>query len=583
MTEQAAAVGGSSAEGERSRRFLQPSASTFILAAACAVQAVRIFHGLDLNDEMQYYGELMSLVENGRLFATDLFLQQMVYMPLYPFFKVYVHVWGSDSLILAGRILFACFTLWIFRGVRVRLLNAGVEPVVGSVCALAVTFCVPLYNIYAFSYNSVAMGIAALCFAEMFQWRRRNSAPSRSFWSLSLVTLLLVYPPLAIGIGSVLLLRLLVERDHHSILRIAASGCAVGVVATIVTLQFTSVAEFLRAVEFTRATEAGAGIFHSGLNRLALVWGLVVFGLALDRWPLPSWAEEARASSRAYVVGLMAVISIVAIRQSVVHNVASAALIMVASGCLLTAWMPGRELRELRKWITVTFLFAGSVMAASSGNGFGQIHGAAMLATPFYFALATMSPGSSHASPSPRRAGACALGLGMLAVYTVLYLSNPYCDPAIWKLTAATSEAPAFRHLRISEQKARAISLIRAALFDVEPGSRLMVVGAHPWLYMVTNTRPDTDMIFMHPIAPAMEIVATRLANRQPEYLVIAGEAVDAVTATVTDLLASGAYTCVSRPIEPWLVDATESIGTFYDMLPSITVCRAPSAARIAE
>ncbi len=51
-----------------------------MLALAWLFQAVRVFHGLDFNDEMQYYGELVALTQSGRLFSADLFVQQMVYL-----------------------------------------------------------------------------------------------------------------------------------------------------------------------------------------------------------------------------------------------------------------------------------------------------------------------------------------------------------------------------------------------------------------------------------------------------------------------------------------------------------------------
>ena len=80
-----------------------------ILAITIIIQSIRVFFGIDFNDEMQYYGELVSLLNSGRLFSSDLFLQQNVYLLLVPIFKPYVLLWGTEKLILANRIVLAIY------------------------------------------------------------------------------------------------------------------------------------------------------------------------------------------------------------------------------------------------------------------------------------------------------------------------------------------------------------------------------------------------------------------------------------------------------------------------------------------
>lgn len=76
-----------------------------ITAVACLGYLVsRVFTGIDFTDEMQHYGELASLVATGKLFQADLFLQQAMYMFLYPVFRLYYMIAGGwDHLVIAGR------------------------------------------------------------------------------------------------------------------------------------------------------------------------------------------------------------------------------------------------------------------------------------------------------------------------------------------------------------------------------------------------------------------------------------------------------------------------------------------------
>ena len=42
---------------------------------------------IDFTDEMQYYGQISSFVENNKFFVNDLFFQQLTYLYYYPVLK----------------------------------------------------------------------------------------------------------------------------------------------------------------------------------------------------------------------------------------------------------------------------------------------------------------------------------------------------------------------------------------------------------------------------------------------------------------------------------------------------------------
>ena len=186
-------------------------------------------------------------------------------------------------------------------------------------------------------------------------------------------------------------------------------------------------------------------------------------------------------------------------------------------------------------------------------------------------------PLAGELSPFFRHTGGRVYGVGIVLVFGTLYLANPYRDEGLWKQAHATEGAPAIGGLRVTENKARAITLVREMLADVRPGSRVMIVGAHPWIYFATDTQPDTDMIFMHftggPLA--YQILASRMKDRRPEYLIVAGQSNDVVNQAVIHIASAGSYVCTSRRTPISMQRAIDNVQTYYDMLPDLIVCRA--------
>ncbi len=556
-----------------------------VLTIACAIQIVRIFHGIDFNDEMQYYGEIISLVNSGRLFSTDLFLQQTVYLLLYPVLKPMITLWGTENLIVVSRMLFAAYILWIYGRVRRRLVDADVGATAAAVSALALTLAVPMYNIYAFSYNTVALGVAAVCFAELFVWRRNGRAPSVVFWTVAGAVLLLVYPPLALGVGLVVMARLLIERDYRSLGRIAFLGCGAGLGIAWGVLQFTTIDDYIEAVAFTRAIGVGTAIFQAGLPVLVLLWCVLVAGIALDRLPIVGRAPVLGSRAAVLVSILVAVVSLFATRQAAIKEVWLATVVMALTGFVLTFCVASDEDRRTRTWLTVMFIAIGSVMVFTSGNGLKQIQGAAMLAAPFYFALASRGTKVITVPATSRVPGITAFGSGIVAVFVTLYIANPYQDEGVWRQHESADGVPAMRYIRITKAKAEAIALMRRTLSDIAPNSRVMIIGAHPWIYFATDTQPDTDMIFMHFTGGALayRMLATRLAARQPEYLILAGPATAEVLAAAKGIADAGSYQCTQRPTDSLLLDAALNIRTYYNVLPALIVCHSGRKARAVE
>src|SRR6218665_3549739 len=134
---------GMSRHGHFDRAFVLP------LLGLMAVLFIRCWRGLDITDEMQYYGQILGLVESGRFFSSDLFIQQLVYLLFYPAFKVHHLVLGEVGFVLFGRVVLALLLIALYACVRKELLRLGAGRWPAGLAAFAVTFAVPFHGIFA--------------------------------------------------------------------------------------------------------------------------------------------------------------------------------------------------------------------------------------------------------------------------------------------------------------------------------------------------------------------------------------------------------------------------------------------------
>ena len=141
---------------------------------------IRVTRGLDLTDEMQYYGEIKGLIETGRLFSNDLFIQQSVYILLYPAFYIYHALFGFEGLVFYGRLIMATLSVIVFLYCYRKFLEFKFSAPVASLTALSLTFSIPYHGVFAPSYNTISQVMWIIFAIRFFEWKPRNlvSRPS---------------------------------------------------------------------------------------------------------------------------------------------------------------------------------------------------------------------------------------------------------------------------------------------------------------------------------------------------------------------------------------------------------------------
>ncbi|HVT72660.1 MAG TPA: hypothetical protein VHD61_05955 [Lacunisphaera sp.] len=234
------------------------------LAAAAGWFLIHLRYGLDFTDEMQYYGDIRSLVRSGHFFQDDLALQQLVYVFVWPFFKLHALLFPDERyLVLFGRLLllaaYAGTGAFLWRA----LARAGGFSPAHRIAALAVFVAWMPFQIFALSYNSVsylmivALLAAWLAPADAHPWRQPVLV------AVFLTVLTYAYPP--VGLAFIALAAVAAGWRHGiaaaaRLLGLTAlgGGIVLAVIAGASGRRF--VPDFLDVISISRAYGVGATI-----------------------------------------------------------------------------------------------------------------------------------------------------------------------------------------------------------------------------------------------------------------------------------------------------------------------------------
>lgn len=231
------------------------------LAATAAWLVFRLRHGLDFADEMQYYGEIASLTRTGRFFQDDLFLQQLGYFFLLPFFKLHAVFFPDQSyLILFGRILLLAAygaTGLLFWRAATRFGGFSAAQKLAGVAAI---FAIVPFQLFAFSYNTNSYLLIVVLSTV---WLARDPArPARHACIMAglLAILAFTHPPAGVALSLAALAEAAWRHGRRAALTLLGALIAAGllVLGLLVALHgpgFTH--DLLEAVEFSHAFGVG--------------------------------------------------------------------------------------------------------------------------------------------------------------------------------------------------------------------------------------------------------------------------------------------------------------------------------------
>lgn len=464
--------------------------------ALLLVLFIRVTRGLDLTDEMQYYGQIKGLLESGALFSNDLFIQQSVYILLYPAFYIYHSAFGFEGLVFFGRLLMSIISIYIFLYAYRKFIKLEFSKTIASLTALTIIFAVPYHGIFAPSYNTISQVLWIVFTIKFFEWKRCDAVS----WGTIPIIMFFAHPTSAVVMSFVILVRLLVELEFGQIGRLFLVFFAGTLVAIPIILYFAEPQEYLTSIIFSSGYGVGTSFFSDTTQPIALI---LICAMFLCCFLFRRLLSRLRLSVLT-ISGL--IVAIIIFLAGFVQWGYSPRVVYVLSSLSALAYslalsnIPAGDskLRQRIHWLVLLLLLFATALAVTSGNGIGQSTGAFMIGLPLLLGIAVM-----HA-PSKEAAGGFSLldkscVILLLALFVVQWSRYPYREHGWWSTSYPIHSVSEFRFINTSMERAELIRRMQQ-VFGTAAQKKSLIVGDLPALYFALDTIPETCMLYMHSV-----------------------------------------------------------------------------------
>lgn len=514
------------------RQVLSHAANVVPLAIVFGVLAIRTLVGLDLTDEMQYYGQILGLVETNRLFSYDLFIQQVVYVVFFPLFKLHQWAFGQTGLVLFGRLMLCGMLLALFVYARRELRLLGASPWQAGLSAAGLTFCVPWMGIFALSYNTLSQ--MAWVIFMIWWWPFESRMRPLWLWALLIVAAGLAHPISGVMLTAMLMLRWAVTGGWKRALTQLIWVLVWSLPAMFAILMFTSPRELIDSLLFS--SNFGVGSTSLALDHHRAFCGLLMLALFLRSW-LPTSPSGAMLGRKI----LLAAIAVAA--TFLLHHawqgesvlgiyfpelVDIAVVLMCAALWQLCA--QGDRASAIRtRWLVAAALVHFVTLTWTSSNGFSQGLGAAWLALPLAIglwrqqpqALASLSASTALRAQTRPHATNVLFAALCLALLSVHWTTFAYRDRPWYAVHHVVNDIPAFKYVRINAEFAQMIQDYREALLEQVSDRPVLIASNLAGLYLALNAKPATCMLYMHalPTDRARPIFDRCVEQKRPEAI----------------------------------------------------------------
>ena len=535
---------------------------------------IKIFFGLDFTDELQYYGEMYGLLKTGHLFSNDLFIQQTGYLLIYPLLSLLPVGTDLDFFVVLTRSIHALLIL-VTLGMVYLVYMRQAKDLIGALLALwLVSLSFVNFDIYSPSYNSLSYMLVALILAI---WLNSNLKGQAVLLAVLIVSLGWVYPTLGILLAGVIILDLIFTKGlrHASFFVLLLGVSSVLLVTVLLFSGAVEIEKFTNSIAFSKGFHVGGlgNKFHIVLSfyfSMALLAVLLIYVI----YHAPHFNLIHRYPSAIFVLGgVFFLIGAVLVTTSWWRF----SVIFWFACLFLLFFVIGIE-EQRRSTITRILIMAVSVSlvsALTSGNGFTVLFRGFFLALGFiYFEIVCSSIVSKN--PSISLKNVYQVGATLSTMIILVMLTHPYRDLPIWNLSAGSGSAPAFKGISISPEKKAAIDWARSELKEIPKDGHLLIVGAQPWIYFVTEANMDTDMVFMHFRGSdvAFAELAENLVKRQPEYILITvDEMPDSIRNALDLIMSRKVYKCHSKNFDSMLNEHLFQ-QTSYEIPERVSLCK---------
>jgi hypothetical protein len=480
---------------------------------------IRITRGLDLTDEMQYYGQIKGLVESGKLFSNDLFIQQLVYVLFYPAFYLHHLFFGFEGLIFFGRLLMMVLSAGIFFYAYQKLVRLDFSTTVASLTSLSLTFAVTSCGPFALNYNTVSQVLWIIFMVRFFEWSPLTSAS----WAPIPIITAFAHPTSAVAMSLLILVRLLVEHKYNEFVKVFIVFLGGAIITAPIAFHFATLQEYLTALEFSSGFGVGKVFFSSPSQQIFLMIIYTMFGTCF------LFSRQLNRINIEFLAIIFITSAIILFGTGLTGgacaplNVAILSFlnVFVYGWALSNSSETDTKLKQRINWLVGGLLLYATTLGVTSGNGISRMASTFMVGLPLLLGIAVSTmPNKKHLNNLTFSKITCVILICIL--FAVQWSRHPYRDGSWWQANQSIQSVPEFKFINLSPEKTRFIQRIQQALRPITQGKRTLIISEYPGLYFALGAHAETCMLYMHTLQTdkSEDALFNCLNNKKPEVFI---------------------------------------------------------------
>jgi len=484
----------------------------FILLIICYLRTTR---GIDLSDEMQYYGQIMGIIESGKLFSNDLFIQQLVYLPFYPIFYLYHSFFGYDGFIFVGRLIMSLINVLLFFYLFKKLISLQFSNLLASVTAFSSILAIYHSPIYALSYNTISQTLWILFFIQFYEWDTKAAFS----WLIIPFAVLLAHPPSAILMVVILIIRYLIDRNYKQLYQFLLGGLIGGIFFALLLIYFAPINDYVSSVVFSKGYGVG-GLISRNDEIIKLL-------LVVTMYLLVFWLKIRINAMKYHILLIFSLLGGVFYIWFRIHSLYDQWWVYIFSflGALtyssILSFYHNNDKQTINRinWLVILILLHGCILSIFSDNAFRNSGGAFMAGLPLLVCISVNGIKSDKIINRFLRI----TSLQLLSILYIVYWSqNPYREVSWWHANHNILSVPQFKFIKSSKDRIKFIEDVQTRIGQSVKNRKTLITGIYPAFYFVLGAIPETCMFFMHGIEGenSKKVFVDYLNNKSPEVIV---------------------------------------------------------------
>ena len=499
--------------------------SVFLLILSFSLLIVKTYMGLDFTDELQYYGQILSLLNHEKLFAEDLFIQQIVYIFYLPLFKLFQ--WLNPDL--NGLVLFGRCCLFFTITINILLIRKLLSSFNRASIHFACTFiCIAMADkIFAVSYGSLALILSTLIIALYLS--QNHFTKKNLFASFLCVLLCFCHPSFGICLTCVWIALSYFDKEkglmHFVGGFITAASFLFGL---LIFTSYLDLNDFFSSLNFSsKYNNAIILKIDQDMQILGIYWlfstAITIFTYFKNNTLLELPPILKNKSSPLIIFTFS--VSFIFYFWNSFSSLQS--YIFYYISVLVSLYLSSTDTKRNSLFLRLHWAgtFTGTIISITSGNGLQAFSQGVVIFSPFLLLL--IVDRIKISTPIFARTG-LVFTTFILLISATWAIRHPYRDQRLQNLTHESEFGNIFSGLKISQTKKKAITWLNESLdgLGIEDGESALVVGGHPWIYFGSGLKPRTPVTFMHFHAKpgVFKIIAEKISSSSPPGLIILAE-----------------------------------------------------------